>query len=262
VLSLFLDALVAAAPTTEKPKIAVMEIQGGGVEAHVAAGLTEAITQEIAGRGFFNVISSREIQTLIGFERQKQMVGCSSETTCLAELADAMGARFVLSGTVSKMGDAYQLSVQTLDSAKSQPLGRSIRFAKDMTALRSQIAFVVAEATQTPLPPPPSRVLPFSLIGAGALIVVGGAVVGIDGVSRDLALIRELNSGSVIRTYSAYQAEGASISTEKTAGLIAAVVGAGLVGAGFFLNPPEVVSGAKVAFVPALNGAAVVGVFP
>src|SRR5262249_54805754 len=153
--------------------------------------------------------------TLLGFERQKQMTGCSSETSCLAELADAMGARYVLSSTLSKIGDAYQLSLQTLDSAKAQPLGRSVRIARDIDTLRAQLPYAVADATATPLPPPPSRVLPYSLIGAGGLAVVGAAVVGIDGISRDLALGRELQT-TPTKPLSTYQGEATSIATSKT----------------------------------------------
>ncbi|HEY8208330.1 MAG TPA: hypothetical protein VIG99_12660 [Myxococcaceae bacterium] len=261
--------LLAAAPSpaapgqSDKPKMAVMELSPGGVEPHVAAALTESVTQEVASRGFFQVISSREIRTLLGFERQKQMVGCSGEQSCLAELADAMGARFVLSGTISRLGDALQLSIQVLDGARAQPLGRSIRIARDLSTLQAQLPYAVAEATATPLPPPPSRVLPYSLIGGGALVVVGSAVIGIDGVSRDLALVRELQSGNpVIRPLSAYQAERATISVEKTLGLAGFIAGAGLVAAGVLLNPPEAVSGAKVAVVPSAGGIAVVGVWP
>jgi len=256
-------AAPAAGGKPDKPKLAVMELAAGGVEPHLAAALTESVTQEIAARGFFQVISSREIHTLLGFERQKQMVGCSNEQSCLAELADAMGARFVLSGALSRLGDALQLSIQVLDSARAQPLGRSIRIARDVAALQAQLPYAVAEATATPLPPPPSRVLPYSLIGGGALVVVGSAVVGIDGVSRDLALVRELQAGNpVLRTLPAYQAETSSISVEKTLGLVGFVAGAGLVAAGVLLNPPEAVSGPKVALVPVAGGVAVVGVWP
>jgi TolB-like protein len=256
---------LAAAPvapaTPEKPKIAVMDTQAGGVEAHVAAALTEAITQEVAARGYFRVISSKEIQTLLGFERQKQVAGCSSETTsCLAELADAMGARYVLSSTLSKMGDAYQLSLQTLDSARAQPLGRSVRIAKDIATLQAQLAYSVADATATPLPPPPSRVLPYSLIGAGGLVAVGGVVFGIDGISRDLALGRQIAAGPS-QTLAAYEEEAKSIGTSKTLGLVGMLAGAALIAGGIFLNPPDLVGPAKVALLPTASGAALVGVF-
>jgi hypothetical protein len=37
---------------------------------------------------------------LLGLERQKQMLGCAEDSSnCLAELAGALGARFVLNGS-------------------------------------------------------------------------------------------------------------------------------------------------------------------
>lgn len=249
-----------------KPKLAVLELTAaGGVDAKVAGALTETITQEVANAGFFSVLSSREVQTLVGFERQKQMMGCSEESSCLAELAGAMGARFVMSGTLAKLGEAYQLSLQVLDSSRAQPVGRTVRIARELTALQAQIPFAVAEATATPPPAPPSRVLPYSLMAGGGLLVVGGAVVGLDGLSRDAALARELSpENTVLKPLSVYRREAEQIGFEKTVSLVAITAGAALVGAGLLLNPPEVVSrsGAAVTLVPGPNGFALVGVFP
>ncbi len=257
---------VKSEKAAEKPKLAVLELTAaGGVDIKVAGALTETITQEVANAGFFSVLSSREVQTLVGFERQKQMMGCSEESSCLTELAGAMGARFVMSGTLAKLGEAYQLSLQVLDSNKAQPVGRTVRIAKDLTALQAQIPFAVAEATATPPPAPPSRVLPYSLMAGGGLLVVGGAVVGLDGLSRDAALAREVSADNpVLKPISVYQREQQQIGFEKTISLVALSAGAALVATGFLLNPPELVSrsGASVTLVPGPRGVALVGVFP
>lgn len=108
-------ALGAAA---EKPKIIVLDLSaGGGVAPDVVQALSETVATRLAARNFFEVVSSRDIATLVGLERQKQLMGCSEEAaSCLAELSGSLGARFVLSGSVTRLGDSYQLNLQTLDT--------------------------------------------------------------------------------------------------------------------------------------------------
>ncbi|HEY8212401.1 MAG TPA: hypothetical protein VIG99_33185 [Myxococcaceae bacterium] len=258
------------APKAEKPKLIVLDLApGGGVDPSVAAALTEAVTQEVADRGFFRVLSSKEVQTMMGFERQKQMVGCSDESNCLTELGGALGTRFVMGGAVTKLGNAYQLSLQMLDSQRAQPVGRATRLANDIGALRQAVPFLVAEATGTPLPPPPSRVLPYTLVGAGALALIGGGLVGVNAIAQEDAVNRELargalGSGNVIEPLASYQRESRTIALKKTVSLGIIAAGVGLVAAGVFLNPADTAppSGASARLVPSGSGVAVVGVFP
>ena len=43
------------------------------------------------------VVSGAEIRSLIGFERQKQLLGCKEDSSCIAEMGGALGASgFVL----------------------------------------------------------------------------------------------------------------------------------------------------------------------
>ena len=200
-------------------------------------------------------------------ERQRQLLGCSEQAqSCMSELADAIGARFVLSGSLSRLGDAYQLSLQTMDTQKTQPLGRSVRISRDVGALNAQIAYAVAEATATPLPPPPSRVLPFTLIAAGAAFAVAGAVVGMDGISRDRAIGAELKASDtnpgVLRPLSSYQSDATLVTVEKSIGLAAVGVGVGLAMVGLFLLPSSSAEGPQVTLAPTTNGVVLVGVFP
>ena len=257
----------ASAVETTKPKLVVLELTaGGGIDPTVAAALGDAITLEIDKRGYFTPTSMKELQTMLGVERQRQLLGCSdaSASACMAELADAIGARFVLSGSLTRLGDGYQLSLQTIDTAKAQPIGRSIRIAKDPSVLIDQVPFAVAEATATTLPPPPSRVLPYTLIITGAVFVLGGGVVGLNALTRDLAVRSELISSDtnmgLLRPMSEYERDAYDVGVQKTLSLAAFIVGAAALGLGIFLMPSS--SPTQVAIVPSGNGAAVVGLFP
>lgn len=263
-------ALGAAAPAaaTEKPKLLVLALTpGGGVDPQVAAALTAQVTEEIARRGFFTVLSAAEVQTLLGVERQRQLVGCSEETTsCLAELSGALGARFVVSGSLTRVGSAYQLSVQTLDSQRAQPVGRSTRLATDIAEFRSALPFLTAEATATPLPPPPSRLLPFSLIGAGGLALVGGMVLGMSALQREAAINSQLELGAkrpgVLDSVETYQREARATARMRTGALGAMLGGGALIGLGIYLNPPDVSRPGLAALWVGPGGVGFAGVLP
>ncbi len=250
---------------TGKPRLVVLELTAaGGVDPTVAAALAESITTTIAQRGFFDVVSAKDLQTLLGLERQRQMMGCAEDgQSCLAELAGAIGARFVLSGSLARLGEAYQLTLQTLDSARAQPVGRAVRIAPSLEALRAQLTYAVAEATGTPLPPPPSRIVPYALMGAGAAAILAGGLVGVQALTREGAVNRELANPAALGTLSSYRQEVSAISAGKTTSLAVLAGGAALIGLGLWLNPPEVVSskGASASLLAGPSGVALAGVW-
>lgn len=252
--------LVTAIVAADKPRLAVLDVQPVGVEQAQVVALGEAISQEIDKRGFFQVMTARDVRTLLGVERQRQLLGCT-EVDCTAELAGALGSRFVLQSTLTKLGESLQLSVQMLDSAKAQTVARSVRIARDVPQLMGLLPWALAEATATPMPPAPSKVLPWTLIGLGAVGVAGGGIVAIDGFSRDRAIRNELrDETSVLQTRAYYAEEIDALTRNKVMGFAALGVGVALVTAGVLLMPKE--TGAAVAVVPTGNGASVVGVFP
>lgn len=185
--------------SASKPRLLGTELGvSGGIDAKVSESFSELVANEVERRGFFQGVSAHELQALIGVERQRQTLGCSSEaTSCLQELSGAAGARFVVSGTLVKLGEAFQLNIQMLDSDTARTQGRSTRLPATLVALREQIPFAVAEATGTPLPPAPSRLLPYSLMAGGALLAVMGTAAGLDGLARDRTMLDEIHRGDM-----------------------------------------------------------------
>ena len=256
-LSLVVLSTVLAA---DKPKLAVLDVQAVGVDPTQAVALGEAITQELSKRGFFEVISSSDIRTLLGVERQRQLLGCG-DSSCTAELSGALGARFVLQGTLTRLGDSLQLSLQMLDSSKAQTAARSVRLAKDIKQLAALLPWALAEATATPLPPQPSKALPWTLIGIGGAVFAGGGIVAIDGFSRQRALKAELTETSgFFKPLYVYQDEVNYIAADKVIGFTLLAGGAALLGLGIFFFPRD--TGGAIALLPTTNGAMIAGVLP
>jgi hypothetical protein len=111
--------LVAAAPV----KIAAPGLTPAGVDAGKATFYTEHLAQQLNFTGV-QVITAKEISSLIGMERQRQLLGCGSDSTsCLAELANALGTDAVLLGDVAKVeGAGFQLNLKIISATDGRPL--------------------------------------------------------------------------------------------------------------------------------------------
>lgn len=275
-IALLLSVLLTAAPGStaapEKPKLAIVALTAAGeIQPGVAQSITELVTAEVNARGYFDPISSAEMATMLGAERQRQLLGCSeAEGTCVTELAGALGAGFVMTGSLAKLGGVFQLNLQVVDTRNAKPLGRGSKLARDFESLRAQVPYAVAEACGTPLPPPPSRVLPYSMVGVGAAAVIGGGVLGIIGLNNESLTRGELaaddgldNTSVVLHPAQGYRDQLNRAAVQKTIALVALIAGAALVGGGILLMPGDAPQpGVRVAIVPTGNGAALVGTFP
>lgn len=275
-LSVWLAAApVSGAEAKDRPRILVQDITAQGVSPSQAAALTDAVVDALASRGLFEVVSSKDMQTLLGAERQKQLYGlCDSDpAACVASVGEALKARFVLSGQLSAVGGAVQLLLQCIDSEKGQAMGRSARIAKDLESLQELVPYIAAEATGSPLPPPPSRVVPIALLSTGGASVLAGGVLGMLALSRQSVLNEELCptgalagqrcAGTSLKSRSFYLQQDNDIASQKALAIGLLAGGAAVAVLGVYLMPP-LDAGPRVSLriVPSTSGFALVGVLP
>lgn len=112
----------APAKSEEPLRIAAVGLSALNVPTRVADFYTEHLAQQMVGWGV-RVTTPKEISVLIGFERQKQLLGCDEEnTSCLAELGNALGVDGLLLGDVARFGDAFQVNVKVMAPADAHLL--------------------------------------------------------------------------------------------------------------------------------------------
>ncbi len=261
-----------SADDNAKARLFVNEISGQGVTPAQASAFTDAVVSSLSNRGLFEVISTRDMQALLGAERQKQITGvcAADESQCAKDVTQLLAARFVITGQLSRIGTAFQLTLQAVDSIAGKPLGRSTRFSGSFEDLRALVPYAAAEATGSPLPPPPSRVLPISLIAVGAATAFSGGVVGFFALSKEQSLNDELCPGGIpadgrcagvnLRDHSFYVAQGEALKDQKILALSLAGAGLVMAGVGVWLMPPAD-NAARVALVPTGSGVALAGGF-
>lgn len=265
VAALMFQTLIAASPPPELPRLLVQEFTFRGVDAAVAEAIADGVAPEVDRRGYFRSLTSKDVQTILGMERQKQLLGCEA-STCLTELAGALGAPYVLSGTISQIGPSLQLSMQMLDVSKSVVVARSIRIARDADTLRQLLPWAVAEATATPAPPRPSRVPGITFIGAGSVIAAAGLALGAQALIQEQQYQHDLATGvrttGLLDRAAFYQQKGEELALQRTLGLTGLIAGAALIGVGIFLLPSGPANGdVSVAMVWTGPGVAFTGSF-
>ncbi len=115
-LAVALPLAAEAAPRKDaKTRVAVMKIRAGlGTDPKLAELVTDSLVANLTDRGL-TTITSKDVESALGFERQKQMLGCGSES-CLAEIAGALGADRVVFGDVAQVQGLTIFSVQLFNT--------------------------------------------------------------------------------------------------------------------------------------------------
>jgi TolB-like protein len=123
-LPIALAALALAPAAAKVVKVAVLEIRALGTEASRAELLSEVALTEAASMRGFDVIGKSDINSIIGFEKQKQVIGCSDDSTCLAEVGGALGVDFILVGSLGRIGSLYRIDLKLVETRKARVRGR------------------------------------------------------------------------------------------------------------------------------------------
>ncbi len=110
-------------------KIAVMNFKAPGFEAGVVDNLYGLFVSEIDAIPGYQVVSNDEIQAMLGFEAQKNMLGCD-DTSCLAEIAGALGVDKLVAGKVGKVGKTFVINITLINQKTARVEKRVVRTVK------------------------------------------------------------------------------------------------------------------------------------
>lgn len=187
------------APTTAapaRPRVLVLTPTSKAFDAGTTSTIGGLVTSELASDPQLDIIASDDVERLAALEGDRQNAGCT-DNSCLAELAGAIGARYVVFGDVGRLGDVVIVQLNLFDSQTARALTRVTVQANSMSelprALQPRVhelaAPLVSSSTQVSASSPPSNlpgtvaasgsfnVLPWVLITAGATAVLVGGVI-------------------------------------------------------------------------------------
>jgi hypothetical protein len=182
-LFLLVAALAAwpmSASAAVKLKIAVFDVNISNVDPAHKPIFTEVLTTELAGLDGIEVISSKDIQAILGHEAQKQALGCS-EDTCFAELGGALGAERLVVCDVGKLDQSYVVNAKLVNVAKMTTEKRAyLRITGGLDDVTSTIRAAVYQLFELDPPADLAAYTPGAATGpmAVALWIAGAAGIG------------------------------------------------------------------------------------
>ena len=129
----------APAPTSVKAhRLLVLDLEPGNLDPGQAEVLSGLLTDALSRHPRVQVLSAGDIETLVALESDRQSAGCDT-TSCLAEVASALGAEFVVYGQAGVLGELTLLQLHLFDSGRAQSIARERVEATSLDALPRHI---------------------------------------------------------------------------------------------------------------------------
>lgn len=193
-----------APPPASRQRLLILNLDAAGVDPNSVKVINGLVTQGLASSTSLEVITSADLGALVNLEAERAASGCDT-TSCLAEIAGAMGTRFVVFGTVGRLGDVTLVQLSLYDSEAARPVGRQEVRAQDEgelldavpAAARTLVSTIVANddpllmadaPVEEPPPAPPTDessigVLPIALFATGGGVAAVSVLVGLLGTT-------------------------------------------------------------------------------
>ncbi len=192
-----------AAPKSGPPSAAVIKLVAlEGVKESSADLLTGALVANLRATNHFSrVVTSSEIQTLLGLEQQKQLLNCDT-SSCMAELAGALGVDYVVRGELGRLGSSWLVNV-TLLNTKTGNSERTVNQQvtgtdeADLLPVMKTVAEQLVGSQAVTVAVAPAGVKKKSGALGNVLKGVGGIGLAAGGVALVLALLGGVTAGGI-----------------------------------------------------------------
>lgn len=232
---LLLVAAPASAAEAERPKLLVLDFRDDGVGASAVRIIHDTLAAHVSKDARLDVISSEDVRRAVERDASRREANCDDES-CLAEIAEALGAQLTLYGNAGKLGDLVVVTVSLYDASAGRSVGRENVEVSSLEALppalRAAGDRLIARLALTE---PPSG-SPDPLFVAGAVTSGVGMATAIVGTAIWLPNIQAVqDETSFERKTSAKQAQDTG-GLLAIGGTIVAVVGLGMVAAALVLE--------------------------
>ena len=94
-----------------------------GIDRGLANALTEVVIDRVSKLKRYSVIGQKDLDKMMSWEQNKQLKGCT-DTSCLIQIAGAMGANYYVEGSIGAMGDGYFVTLKLMDTASVRIMER------------------------------------------------------------------------------------------------------------------------------------------
>jgi hypothetical protein len=193
----------------ERPLLLVLEPAGDVLAADQRTTIETTLELLLAERLDVDVQSSRGLRARVDLIAEKQLSGCDT-SACSAEIAAALGARFVVFSRGAKLGSDTLLRIEVFDDTESRTLALTTVQANDDKALLARLPKAVGELIDEASGALPRRATTRALVETASLRgpspwLVGGGITAAAGAVVALVggVVVVLSSGTGEDTVSA-----------------------------------------------------------
>ncbi|MDX2010181.1 MAG: hypothetical protein SFW67_08330 [Myxococcaceae bacterium] len=222
----FLAVIVAGAtPSLAAPGFSCPGIEPGFCDAYL-----EHFVSTMGSRGV-KVVSKNDVAQVLSIERQRELLGCAdSGSSCLAELAGALGVGNVLTGTVAKLESGYLSTLKVIDASDGTTKWTASERVEGERALFTFLEGRARDLVDFLSPPPPStpfvRFVPGLAGAAFALGAIPLQLLAAQEAERLRAITRDApgDVSAIARTGSLFQVLAFSSLALGVAGIATSIV--------------------------------------
>jgi hypothetical protein len=173
--------------------VIVLDLAGANIDAESTKLINGLIASLASENKDLELTTGSDLRASLDVEVQRQSAGCSA-SSCLGEIAGALGARYIVHGDLGKVGSDIVINLSLFDSTVGTALSHTTTTLPDLGVLRAKLRpdMHALLAPLGGLPPDEAPTPVLAIAGAGALGVgvvagvVGGAFAfAADGVAAD-----------------------------------------------------------------------------
>lgn len=169
----------------EKPaRVAATGWAFSGIDQVVGETFLDRFATQLGAEGV-KVTTPKDIAGVLGLERQRQLLGCANESSCLAELAGALGVDALLTGAIVKIGTGFTVTLRVIAVRDGAEIASASERVKDEDAVQDwldrqarSLAAIIIGAVRHEAAPAPSATVSSSGPGMGRIIRWAPAVIG------------------------------------------------------------------------------------
>ncbi len=143
-LSLLSACLLFAAPNPSKPTLVVAPLQAQQNSRADAAALTRFVRVFVGQSHDFTLVTPEDMNA-IDEELKRQLAGGCEASSCLAEIGGALGARYMITGGLDRLGSRLLVTLKLIDIERVLAVRTLAIKGKDLDSIVDQVPARVSE---------------------------------------------------------------------------------------------------------------------
>jgi hypothetical protein len=232
-LSLVLVLSLAATPAA--PKLVSTPWTTSRVDPQLAEFYAETLARAFRSQGV-SISTPKDIESALGIERTRQLLGCGDENNCMAELANALGCNARLMVSVARLDSTFTAIIKVVSANTGAVLAEETAESsseRNFAYRLEDAAERIAKQLTPPAPPRPVRAWAWLPLTVGGVLLAGGGASIAGAYVEGAAIDQRVATTHLVNLQSVTDANWGKVL--QTGGWIAAGVGVAALATGVVL---------------------------